>query len=123
MNGIPDAAVVHETVLLARKLGFERATGFTNAVLRGLARKRDERGLVWPDPETDPVGNIETWGSLPRWLAERLVAELGPAEALAFAEREREGSAAHGARHCARRSRARRARARWRADASTRTRA
>ena len=29
MDGIPDAAVVHETVLLARKLGFERATGFT----------------------------------------------------------------------------------------------
>lgn len=86
MNGIPDAAVVHETVLLARKLGFERATGFTNAVLRGLARKRDERGIVWPDPVLDPIGNMETWGSLPRWLAERLVAELGPEEALAFAE-------------------------------------
>jgi len=86
MNGIPDAAVVHETVLLARKLGFERATGFTNAVLRGLIRKRDEGGLVWPDPVADPIGSIETWGSLPRWLAERLVAELGPTEALAFAE-------------------------------------
>jgi 16S rRNA (cytosine967-C5)-methyltransferase len=86
MSGIPDAAVVHETVLLARKLGFERATGFTNAVLRGLARRRDERGLVWPDPAIDPVGSIETWGSLPRWLAERLVAELGATEALAFAE-------------------------------------
>jgi 16S rRNA (cytosine967-C5)-methyltransferase len=86
MDGIPDAAVVHETVLLARKLGFERATGFTNAVLRGLARKRDERGIVWPDPAEDPIGHIESFGSLPRWLAERLVAELGPAEALAFAE-------------------------------------
>jgi 16S rRNA (cytosine967-C5)-methyltransferase len=86
IDGIPDAAVVHETVLLARQLGFERATGFTNAVLRGLARKRDERGLVWPDPIEDPIGNIETWGSLPRWLAERLVVELGPTEALAFAD-------------------------------------
>jgi len=86
MDGIPDAAVVHETVLLARKLGFERATGFTNAVLRGVARKRDERGFAWPDPEADPIGSIETWGSLPRWLAERLVAELGATEALAFAD-------------------------------------
>jgi 16S rRNA (cytosine967-C5)-methyltransferase len=86
MDSIPDAAVVHETVLLARKLGFERATGFTNAVLRTLLRRRDEQGLVWPDPAADPVGHIESFGSLPRWLAERLVAELGASEALAFAE-------------------------------------
>ena len=86
MNGIPDPAVVHETVTLARKIGRERATGFVNAVLRGLARKRDANELVWPDPEADPIGWIESWGSLPRWLAERLVAELGPAEARAFAE-------------------------------------
>ena len=85
MNNIPDPAVVDETVTLARKLGMERATGFANAVLRGLIRKRDENGLAWPDFAADPVGHLETWGSLPRWLAERVVAELGPAEALAFA--------------------------------------
>lgn len=86
LSGIPDPAVVHEAVTLARKIGRERATGFVNAVLRGLARKRDAGELVWPDPEADPVGWIESWGSLPRWLAERLVTELGPVEARAFAE-------------------------------------
>lgn len=86
LDSIPDAAVVHETVLLARKIGFERATGFTNAVLRGLIRIRDEQGLVWPDPVADPIGHLESWGSMPRWLAERLVAELGPEEAIHFAE-------------------------------------
>jgi 16S rRNA (cytosine967-C5)-methyltransferase len=85
MTNIPDPAVVDETVTLARKLGLERATGFANAVLRGLARKRDEGGIAYPDFAADPVGHLETWGSLPRWLAERLVTELGPDEALAFA--------------------------------------
>jgi 16S rRNA (cytosine967-C5)-methyltransferase len=85
MSGVPDPAVVDEAVSLARKLGLERATGFTNAVLRGLARKRDENAIVYPDFATDPVGHLESFGSLPRWLAERLVAELGAEEARAFA--------------------------------------
>ncbi|HTO05961.1 MAG TPA: transcription antitermination factor NusB, partial [Myxococcota bacterium] len=85
LPNVPDAAVVDETVSLARKVGVERATGFANAVLRGLARKRDAGELVYPDFATDPIGHVETWGSLPRWLAERLVDQLGANEALAFA--------------------------------------
>jgi 16S rRNA (cytosine967-C5)-methyltransferase len=85
LPNVPDPAVVDETVTLARKVGVERATGFANAVLRGLARKRDAGALVYPDFATDPIGHIETWGSLPRWLAERLVDQLGAPEALAFA--------------------------------------
>ena len=85
MTGVPDPAVVDESVTLARKVGLERATGFANAVLRGLARKRDEGGIRYPDFAADPVGHLETYGSLPRWLAERLVAELGADEARAFA--------------------------------------
>jgi 16S rRNA (cytosine967-C5)-methyltransferase len=86
LPNIPDAAVVDETVSLARKLGLERATGFANAVLRGLARKRDAGEIHYPDFATDPVSHIETWGSLPRWLAERLVDQLGPDDARAFAQ-------------------------------------
>ena len=85
LTGVPDPAVVDETVSLARKIGLERATGFTNAVLRGLARKRDENGIAYPDFAADPVGHVESFCSLPRWLAERLVAELGAEEARAFA--------------------------------------
>ncbi|MFI5316707.1 MAG: 16S rRNA (cytosine(967)-C(5))-methyltransferase RsmB [Myxococcota bacterium] len=85
MSTIPDAAVVDESVKLARKLGHERATGFANAVLRGLAKKRDAHEILYPDFATDPIGHLETYGSLPRWLAERLVAEQGADAALAFA--------------------------------------
>ncbi len=85
LSSVPDPAVVDESVKLARKLGLERATGFANAVLRGIIRKRDENALVYPDFAADPVGHIELYGSLPRWLAERLVAELGAEEARAFA--------------------------------------
>jgi 16S rRNA (cytosine967-C5)-methyltransferase len=85
MPSIPDAAVVDESVTLARKLGLERATGFANAVLRGLARKRDAGEIVYPDFATDPIGHLETYGSLPRWLAERLVAQIGADDARAFA--------------------------------------
>ena len=85
MSSIPDAAVVDESVTLARKLGLERATGFANAVLRGIARKRDANELVYADFAVDPIGHLESYGSLPRWLAERLVAEIGADQALAFA--------------------------------------
>ena len=85
LPNIPDAAVVDESVSLARKVGLERATGFANAVLRGLARKRDANGIVYPDFTSDPVGHLESYGSLPRWLAERLVDQLGPDDARAFA--------------------------------------
>jgi 16S rRNA (cytosine967-C5)-methyltransferase len=85
MQGVPDPAIVDESVTLARKLGLERATGFANAVLRGLAKKRDAGEISYPDFATDPIGHLETYGSLPRWLAERLVDQLGAEQARAFA--------------------------------------
>jgi len=77
------AVAVDETVKLARAAGFARASGFVNAVLRELSRRSGE--LSFPSLAEDAVGHVEQWGSLPRWLAERWVAELGPEEAAALA--------------------------------------
>ena len=63
-----------------------RATGLTNAVLRSLARLVESGELRFPALADDPVGHLSQWLSLPRWLAERWLAELGPQSAAALAE-------------------------------------
>ena len=83
---VPDRAAVSESVELAREVA-PRATGLVNAVLRRLAR---EGAPPEPDAQTDPLGWLTTVGSLPRWLAQRWLARLGPeaahARALALLE-------------------------------------
>ena len=78
---VPARAAVSESVELARESA-PRATGLVNAVLRRLAR---EGPPVFPDAVTDPLGWLTTAGSLPRWLATRWRARLGPATAVARA--------------------------------------
>jgi len=86
LSRVRNAAAVSETVELARAKGMEYAAGFLNAVLRQLARRAQAGRLDFPDPKEDPVGHLTDWGSLPAWLAERWLAELGPRDALALAE-------------------------------------
>jgi 16S rRNA (cytosine967-C5)-methyltransferase len=78
---VPDRAAVSESVELAREVA-PRATGLVNAVLRRLAR---EGPPAEPDPQADPIGWLTTVGSLPRWLAARWLARLGPETAHARA--------------------------------------
>jgi 16S rRNA (cytosine967-C5)-methyltransferase len=78
---VPDRAAVAESVDLARAAN-ARGAGFVNAVLRGLARGG---APDTPDPTTDPKGWLTSAGSLPDWLAERWIANLGPAAAVARA--------------------------------------
>lgn len=80
---IPPHAAVGETVNAARATGMARASGLVNAVLRRLAR---EGAPPAPSLEGDPVGYLEVQASLPRWMAERVLARLGAEEAAAFAE-------------------------------------
>jgi 16S rRNA (cytosine967-C5)-methyltransferase len=78
---VPARAAVSESVELARESA-PRAPGLANAVLRRLAR---EGPPAFPDAATDPLGWMTTAGSLPRWLATRWIARLGPATAVARA--------------------------------------
>jgi 16S rRNA (cytosine967-C5)-methyltransferase len=74
--GIPPHAAVSETVALAPK----RTRGFVNAVLRKLSVAGPS--MRWPSEAARL--------SYPDWLAARLVAELGPADATASMERMNE---------------------------------
>ena len=84
-------AALSEAVDLARAAE-PRAAGFANAVLRRLQRE----GLP---PEPDPAGDTLAWlvsfGSLPRWLAQRWLARLGPGRAVARARAFAEPPATH----------------------------
>jgi 16S rRNA (cytosine967-C5)-methyltransferase len=71
---VADHAAVSESVDLARESS-PRAAGFVNAVLRRLTREGPPPAV---EPATDPLGWLTTEGSLPRWLAERWMHQLGP---------------------------------------------
>jgi 16S rRNA (cytosine967-C5)-methyltransferase len=79
---VPDRAAVSESVDLVREAN-PKAAGFTNAVLRRLAR---EGAPAFPDVTKDPLAWLTSAGSLPSWLAERWLARLGPARAAARAQ-------------------------------------
>jgi 16S rRNA (cytosine967-C5)-methyltransferase len=83
LRSVSAAAAVSQTVDLARDVGLERATGLINAVLRNLARRGPE--LRFPSLDEDPIGHVRDFGSLPEWLAERWVRELGPGAAASLA--------------------------------------
>lgn len=79
LDRVPDSAAVDTTVQLTRQLKLERATGFVNGILRALARGRDQ--LSWPKADRDPLGHLQHTLSLPQWLAQRWLQELGGEEA------------------------------------------
>jgi len=68
LDRIPDHAIVHETVEMARELGFGPQSGFINAVLRGYLRERE--------PTREKLKALKLQDSAigyshPRWLCER----------------------------------------------------
>jgi 16S rRNA (cytosine967-C5)-methyltransferase len=68
LDRIPDHAAVHESVQLARELGFGPKAGFVNALLRGCLRERDslERELAALKDREPHLGC-----SHPQWLCTR----------------------------------------------------
>jgi 16S rRNA (cytosine967-C5)-methyltransferase len=80
---IPVSAAVDQAVRCTRAAGASRAAGLVNAVLRRMAEARDT--IEWPDPEKDPIGHLTHALSLPGWLAERWIDDLGVEEAIALA--------------------------------------
>lgn len=82
---VPDHGAVNESVALVRAR-HPHMGGFANAVLRELARRRDRGTLADPKQTVaDPLEALAIETSHPTWLLRRVAAELGPAEAEAFA--------------------------------------
>jgi 16S rRNA (cytosine967-C5)-methyltransferase len=112
LDSVPDRAAVDESVRCAQAMGWARASGLINAVLRRLVRsaarseaqpsgverasearseaqpsgvKRDSPSLAH-----DPLAHLVHALSIPEWIARRWLAALGPAEAAALARASNE---------------------------------
>src|ERR1051325_2371593 len=106
LERIPDHAAVHETVELAKRLGFGAQSGFVNAVLRGYLREREKteeslNELKSSDPAIgyshpawlygrwkerfggENARKLLEWNNAPPTTFARLNTLKGPAEALA----------------------------------------
>lgn len=77
LQRIPDHAAVHETVELAKQLGFGPRAGFLNAILRGYIRERQQtKTLLEELKQSDPAAGY----SHPAWLVERCQARWGQSQ-------------------------------------------
>ncbi len=76
LDRVPPSAAVNESVRLAKAVvGDERISGFVNAALRTILRRKEE--LVFPSLEKEPLEYLTTFLSHPRWLANRWLQEFG----------------------------------------------
>ena len=82
LDRIPAYAAVDDAVEACKQAGGRGVAGFANALLRRLARAGEP---PLPDPAADPGAYLETAIGFPGWLSRTLLAELPPAQAVAFA--------------------------------------
>ena len=81
LTRVPAAAVVDDAVDLTKKAGKRSASGFVNAVLRSISRRR--AALPLPPRPADPTDReaalayLSVTLSHPRWLADRWLDRLG----------------------------------------------
>ena len=74
LDRVPDHAAVHETVELAKRLGFGPQAGFLNAVLRGCVRERAALGRQIEELKArEPHVGL----SHPKWLCDRWAGRWG----------------------------------------------
>jgi 16S rRNA (cytosine967-C5)-methyltransferase len=87
LDGVPDRAVVAQTVELVREHASDRATGFANAVMRRLAR--EGRALLDAIDDATPRG-AAVRHSHPDWIAELWWNAFGSEDARALLRRDNE---------------------------------
>ncbi len=75
MDGVPDSAACNEAVKLAGKRGFRNLQGYVNGVLRNIVRQKEEIG--WPDKKREPLRYLSVLYSMPEWLVQKWLDELG----------------------------------------------
>lgn len=79
LDRVPASAAVNESVSLAKRCGFARASGLVNAVLRRLG---ENRGKLPEIPGAGTADYLSVKYSHPKWLCRRIAEEQG----YAFAE-------------------------------------
>ena len=74
LDKIPESAAVNESVSISKKIGYSRASGLVNAVLRRVAENKNSL------PEIPGKGGAEYLSikySHPQWLCQRIIEEKG----------------------------------------------
>lgn len=74
MDKIPENAVVHEAVEMA-KLENPRLGGYVNAVLREILRNKKRES--WPEVGEDLIAHLSVRCSIPRWILEQWQKDYG----------------------------------------------
>lgn len=75
MDSVPDSAACNEAVKLAQKKGFTTLKGFVNGVLRNIARNKE--CIEYPNPNTDYKKYLSVKYSMPIWIVEMWLEQLG----------------------------------------------
>ncbi len=75
MENVPDSAAVNEAVKLTVKKGYKPLKGYVNGVLRNIVRTVSE--IKYPDREKEPVKYMSIAYSIPEWLVNHYICELG----------------------------------------------
>ena len=83
LDRIPAYAAVSDAVEACKRAKGRGAAGFANAILRQLARAGEP---PLPDATSDVAMHLEVAVGFPAWLARLTLAEVPPAEAIAFGE-------------------------------------
>ncbi|WLR52292.1 16S rRNA (cytosine(967)-C(5))-methyltransferase RsmB [Bacillus tianshenii] len=86
LDRIPDRAVIHEAVEIAKKRGHKGISGMVNGVLRSIQRN----GVPSVEDILDPVERISVATSHPRWLVEKWVKQYGEETTRKMCERNLE---------------------------------
>ena len=73
LDKVPEYAVIHEAVEIAKQKGHKGIASFVNGVLRNVVRK----GVSNTNEITDPLEKISIETSHPRWLVERWSDQYG----------------------------------------------
>ena len=82
MNSVTESASVNESVELSKKVGYSRASGFINAVLRSCIRNFDLERSLCEIKEVDKQLSIRY--SCPLWLVQMWIKENGEEKTRAF---------------------------------------
>ena len=73
MNSVPDMAAANETVEAVKQLGFAKASGFVNGIIRSFIR--DDKKFDFS--RLDKIGRLSAEYSAPIWLCKKWCSEYG----------------------------------------------
>ncbi len=73
MNSVPDMAAANETVEAVKQLGFAKASGFVNGIIRSFIRD----GKKFDFSRLDKIGRLSAEYSAPIWLCKKWCSEYG----------------------------------------------